>query len=394
MKIIYILTRIPSLDAKGDQLVYYYRIKSFLKLGYEIELVLLLLKNRINKTKLMHLKKMGVSYKVYEIYKKRIILNLLRRIYKFDFFQPFQVSIFYHPLAKKLLQEYAVYKENLILFGLLRACAIYPERIFKSGIDLIDSLTLNFYIRYKNEKNILKKLLIFIEYRLLKNYEKNMVLNSDFALIVSNIDKSFIGLNNITVLPNGVDNKKFSPSDLIISNRIIFSGNMNYKPNIEAVIWFIENCFEDLKTIIPEVKLFICGANPSKKILNYRDKFDNIFVTGKVDNLAKEIAKSSLAIAPMISGSGIQNKILEAMASGVPVVTNRKGLGDIKAQIDKEILVAENPKDFNKLICKVLNKKKFGRQIGLKGRLFILKNYNWSNQHEILNSVLNNIKSK
>ena len=120
MKIIYILTRIPSLDAKGDQLVYYYRIKSFLKLGYKIELVLLLLKNRINKTKLMHLKKMGVSYKVYEIYKKRIILNLLRRIYKFDFFHPFQVSIFYHPLAKKLLQEYTFYKENLILFGLLR----------------------------------------------------------------------------------------------------------------------------------------------------------------------------------------------------------------------------------------------------------------------------------
>ena len=110
-----------------------------------------------------------------------------------------------------------------------------------------------------------------------------------FSLIVSNIDKSFIGLDNITVLPNGVDNKKFPPSDLIISNRIIFSGNMNYKPNIEAVIWFIENCFEDLKTIIPEVKLFICGANPSKKILNYRDQFDNIFVTGKVDNLAKKL---------------------------------------------------------------------------------------------------------
>ena len=96
----------------------------------------------------------------------------------------------------------------------------------------------------------------------------------------------------------------------------------------------------------------------------------------------------------MISGSGIQNKILEAMASGIPVVTNRKGLGDIKAQINKDILVAEDPKDFTKLICKVLNNKKFGRQIGLNGRLFILKNYNWSNQHEILNSVLNNIKSK
>ena len=49
-----------------------------------------------------------------------------------------------------------------------------------------------------------------------------------------------------------------------MSNRIIFSGNMNYKPNIEAVIWFIENCFEDLKTIIPEVKLFICGVTFKK----------------------------------------------------------------------------------------------------------------------------------
>ena len=108
MKIIYILTRIPSLDAKGDQLVYYYRIKSLLKLGYEIELVLLLLKNRINKTKLMHLKKWVFLIKYMKYIKKRIILNLLRRIYKFDFFQPFQVSIFYHPVAKKLLQEYAI----------------------------------------------------------------------------------------------------------------------------------------------------------------------------------------------------------------------------------------------------------------------------------------------
>lgn len=393
MKIIYVLTRIPSLDAKGDQLVYFYRIKSFLKIGYEIELILLLFPNRINNYQLQSLKKLGIKYKIFELNKRTIFLNFFKRILKLDFYTPFQVSIYFHPLAKKLIEEFSSNNKNIILFGLLRSCAIYSRKNTLIGIDLIDSLSLNFYMRYKNSKNILKKLIYFYEFVLLRNYEKMMVYRSKFSFIVSYIDKSFIGIKNITVLQNGVDNKKFYPSNSIIKNRIIFSGNMNYQPNIEAVIWFMDNCFKELKTLIPEFEFVICGANPSNKLLIYQDKFNNIKVTGKVNSIAKEISKSTLAIAPMISGSGLQNKILEAMSCSIPVLTTTKGKGDINAKINKDLLVADTPIEFNKIICKVISDPTFARRIGLNGRSFVLKNFNWDNHIDIIEKTINIIKT-
>ena len=168
---------------------------------------------------------------------------------------------------------------------------------------------------------------------------------------------------------------------------------MNYQPNIEAVIWFMDNCFKELKTLIPEFEFVICGANPSKKLLTYQDKFNNIKVTGKVNSIAKEISKSTLAIAPMISGSGLQNKILEAMSCSIPVLTTTKGKGDIKAKINKDLLVADTPIEFNKIICKVISDNAFARRIGLNGRSFVLKNFNWDNHVDIIEKTINSIKT-
>ena len=135
--------------------------------------------------------------------------------------------------------------------------------------------------------------------------------------IVSNKDFQNINSKNIFTLPIGI-NLDFVKriKNLNNNNRIIFTGNMNYFPNLEAIEWFIKNCWFNIKFKIKDCELYIVGRNPTKKLLKLIAKEDKIFVTGEVKSVFDYIKTSSLAIAPMQSGSGMQNKIIEAMACG------------------------------------------------------------------------------
>jgi glycosyltransferase involved in cell wall biosynthesis len=178
-------------------------------------------------------------------------------------------------------------------------------------------------------------------------------------------------------LPLGVDTEIFYKNHSSPKvPTIIFTGNMDYKPNIDAVLWFYRNCWNKLKGSIPNIHFIIAGSSPHKEIKGLA-KDGSITITGRVPSIADLINGSHISIAPMQSGSGMQFKILESMACGVPVVTTSIGLGDIRALANQEVFVADLPDLFTEIVLMLLQSNNLRDSVGERGLRYIHANHSW-----------------
>ena len=156
----------------------------------------------------------------------------------------------------------------------------------------------------------------------MKNYE--FMYRYLPSVVTSEKDKKALeSYEIIKVIANGVDTNGFkflSESSIKKTIDLIFVGNMGYYPNIQAMEFFIQKIYPRVKKFQKDIKVYIVGTNP-KRVIKSMANNENVFVTGFVDDVKKYLYRSKIFIAPVQSGSGIQNKILEAMSCGVPVIT-------------------------------------------------------------------------
>jgi len=165
---------------------------------------------------------------------------------------------------------------------------------------------------------------------------------------------------------------------------------MSYSPNIQAVRWFLDYCFDEVcRKVDDSITFVIAGIDPSKEILSYQS--DNVIVTGYVDSLSELIALSTLSIAPMQSGSGMQFKILEAMSCEVPVVTTTIGLGDIKAEPNKEIIVKDSPKEFINAVSDIIKHPDKYNKLSKYARTFVVNNHSWYEHALTVDKIYNEV---
>lgn len=155
---------------------------------------------------------------------------------------------------------------------------------------------------------------------------------------------------------NGVDLRYYNPTPDVATNPfdIIFTGVMNYPPNVNAVLWFVEHCWPGINTQIPEARLWIVGSHPVKAILNLHSH--NIRVTGTVPDIRPYFSQSALAIAPMQIGGGIKNKVLEAMAMTKPLVISSVASQGLNLPDDPALVIVDTPEDTVAACIKLLLK--------------------------------------
>jgi hypothetical protein len=188
--------------------------------------------------------------------------------------------------------------------------------------------------------------------------------------------------------PNGVDAGFFSPqTEPYDADTISFIGRMDYYPNQECMSRFCKDTWPLLKAQRPGMKLLIVGADPSPE-MRALGQIDGVTVTGSVPDVRPYIRGSALMVAPLAIARGTQNKILEAMAMGVPVVTSSIAAGGVDAAAGEHLLVADSPAEMAAAILRVVGDPAERARLAEQGRARMLSDHAWAGSMKRLDAII------
>jgi len=195
----------------------------------------------------------------------------------------------------------------------------------------------------------------------------------------------------ISVIPNGVDLEYFQPARTTgrghVPNRIIFTGNMSYRPNVDAVRYLVAAVLPRIRREVSDVQLYIVGMDPSPAVRRLADG-DRIVVTGRVEDVRPYFDSAAVAVAPLRVARGLQNKVLEAMAMRVPVVASPAAFEGISAVAGQDLLVAEDAREFSRAVVTLLRDPAARERYAAAGRTCVESNHNWSRLLERLEDLV------
>ena len=188
--------------------------------------------------------------------------------------------------------------------------------------------------------------------------------------------------HKVESLGNGVDADYFSPNVKLESPfaadeiPLVFTGAMDYWPNIDGVTWFVQTMLPELRRRRPKIRFYIVGRNPTAAVRSLGS--DAVVVTGTVPDVRPFLSRAAVVVAPLRLARGIQNKVLEAMAMARPVVASMSCLDAIDAQPDRDVLGAAHPDEFVAQIERVLESPELADRIGQAARERVLARYSWA----------------
>lgn len=188
--------------------------------------------------------------------------------------------------------------------------------------------------------------------------------------------------------PNGVDGAYFAPAaEPYDADTISFVGRMDYYPNQECMFDFCAKVLPLVRARRSETKLLIVGADPSRAVRKLGE-LPGVTVTGSVADVRPYLRRSALMVAPLNIARGTQNKILEAMASGVPVVASRVAAGGVDAVANEHLLVASTPEEYGQAVLRILHHADQRQRLGAAGRDRMLSNHAWHRSMQRLDHII------
>jgi len=388
LKLVVLTSRFPWPIEKGDKLRIYHQLKH-LSAHYDI-LLICVTDEKPTQQDLVALDPFCSEIKSFSIPKWHRYASAL---YHWIKGQPAQVGYFFSSRVKKeIYKSIIAFEPDRIYCQLIRVSEYVKTLPFVKVLDYMDTFSSGMR-RQAEVRSFPSNLFYRREATLTRNYERQVYSYFDETTIISERDKQelpMLSKNLVKVIPNGIDSEYFIPIDDSPSYDLAFVGNLGYKPNEEAVLnlltWYKAANFDR------PVRVLIAGARPTDAVLSIDEKHWTI--AGWVDDIRTAYRDAKIFVAPLTIGSGLQNKILEAMSCGLPCVTTEMVNVSIGAADHNEIVIADTPEKWKIAILDLLDSPEKRMEIGENARNFVLNNYQWYKFNSSLNDLIKHAKSK
>ena len=286
---------------------------------------------------------------------------------------PLQVNYFYFDKVQSWVDRNIHKYDGVFCNNIRTAEYVRNKKGNTKWIDFVDAISMN-YEKAKKQETGLWRWLYKVDFTRCRRYEQ-MVLNAfTKCMIISEVDRDYIlskykGEKDITVIGNYVDISEKVNLHKKNNYQLLFVGRMDYEPNVTAVNYFVENVYPLVENEIPEVIFYIVGISPSVAVKKLA-RVDKVVVTGFVEDVAIYMRESAIFVAPMRSGAGVQNKILQAMSIEGCVITTTIGREGIEVCHD-ELIVADDPVIMARQIVLLLRDSEKRKIIGKNARRYI-----------------------
>lgn len=225
----------------------------------------------------------------------------------------------------------------------------------------------------------------YIQWQKLRRYERRLLPR--FAGIVSVSDADAKSLADLTgvqplVLPNGVDTEELAPgavspdSELAGVPSLVFTGKMDFRPNIDGVVWFVADIWPRIRAAHPEAQFWIVGQKPAPAVQDLAAS-EGVVVTGRVPKIEPYIAGADVVVAPLRMGSGTRLKVLQAMSLARPVVGTALGCSGLGLVDGEHVRIADTPENFASAVSTLLHRPEAAEQMAQCGRRYVRDQFDW-----------------
>ena len=223
-----------------------------------------------------------------------------------------------------------------------------------------------------------------MQWRRLAEYERRVCRAADAVLAVSPADAQALAALapdiQPVVVPNGVDAEYYRPNlpDILPLRHpaVVFTGKMDFRPNVDAMLWFYRHVWPRILAEVPEARGYIVGKNPDRRLAALADD-PSVIVTGHVPNIQPYFGGADVYVVPLRIGGGTRLKVLEAMAAGLPIVTTSLGAEGIDLTPNVHAWVADRPADFAAAVVTLLGDAVRAQALGTAARQFVAEHYAW-----------------
>ena len=374
MRIFMLVSRVPWPLEKGDKLRAYHQLKCLCE-NHEVHLCCLN-DAELHPDAIAQLRLLTPHVHVFRLNRFVMGWRMFRALFS-D--KPFQVHYFYqsriHHRIHQLIHEI---QPDHIYCQLVRTSE-YVKNLhgYRKTIDYMDALSAG-YKRRITSSRWWEKPFVREEAKRLMNYEHLIFDYFEHHVIISDQDQQLIfhpERNKIAIIPNGIDADYFSPSEKTTEYQIVFTGNMSYPPNVDCSVRLVRNILPLIQKEIPQVRLLIAGANPAREVKQLAS--DHVVVSGWMDDIRDAYRKSILFMAPMRTGSGLQNKLLEAMCMNMACITTPIAANAMKAKHDVNMMIGESDEQIASFAIQLLRDERKRDELAREGRSFATSHFNW-----------------
>lgn len=376
MRILVLLSRIPWPLEKGDKLRAYNQVKTLAQ-NNEIILIALNTDRKADKQK---------AFKALQPYCRSVnfidlsfagqLLNIMASWVKG---LPLQTGYFYNrKAARKIRQLIGEYKPDLLYGQLIRVAEYIRHEPLPKALDYQDVFSMGVKRRLHVSAWLMRPFLM-MEYKRLKLYEAAVFSDFQLKTIISKPDRDLIphpDRNQIVVVPNGVDHDFFKPMACPKSVDLVFTGNMAYPPNVNAAEFLVRDIMPLVWQQRPATTVMLAGATPDQRVRALAS--ERVKVSGWLDDIRQAYAGARVFIAPMRIGTGLQNKLLEAMSMRLPSITTPLANNALEGHDGLNLLLGDDAPSLAACILRLLSDEGFAETLAGNGYEFVHQHYNWA----------------